>query len=293
MPTEKRPDGFPGQRLLVVPRAIARRAQGTDFLRELYPTDVGWFPRSRGHYRERPKGCPQAILIYCLSGKGCCRLQAGDEYRVEEDEALFIPPNVPHAYWSDEESPWTIHWVHFQGRQAARWGGEALEVVKVDAAKRASICSLFEELEWTLETGFSLSSLERGAGVLHHLLSLLRFPSPGALDRGQAAGDRIDEVLRFMEANLELRAGLGELAGRARYSVSHFVSLFGRRAGASPLEHWKQLRVREACRLLDEGRWTVAEIASKLGFEDPLYFSRLFRQSMGESPRAYARREKG
>jgi AraC-type DNA-binding domain-containing proteins len=289
MQAERRSEGFAGQRLIVVPRSITKRAESVETLAPLYPTDVGWYPKCAGHYKERPEGCSQAILIYCLSGRGTCSFPAGEDCAIGPDQALFIPPYSPHAYWSDDADPWTIHWVHFQGALAAEWSGEEAASVTASAHSRAAICGLFEELEWALDMGFSLTNLERGAGALHHLLSILRFDA----QRSPSEDDRIDEVLRFMEGNLQLRVGLGELAGRARYSVSHFVTLFGERTGSSPLEYWKQLRMREACRLLDEGSHSISDIAFRLGFEDPLYFSRLFKATMGEPPRAYAKRDKG
>jgi AraC family transcriptional regulator, arabinose operon regulatory protein len=289
MQAERRCEGFAGQRLIVVPRSITRRAAAVETLAPLFPTDVGWYPKCSGHYKERPEGCSQAIVIYCLTGRGACSFPSGVEYGVGPDQALFIPPYCPHAYWSDDDDPWTIHWVHFQGSLASEWSGAEASCLPASPSSRASICSLFEELEWALDMGFSLMNLERGAGALHHLLSVLRFDA----QRTTSCDDRIEEVLRFMEGNLQLRVGLGELAGRARYSVSHFVALFGERTGSSPLEFWKRLRMREACRLLDEGGFPVSEISFKLGFEDPLYFSRTFRNTMGVSPRAYASRDKG
>ena len=54
----------------VVPRPILERARSHPLVSPLTLTDIGWFPSARYHYRERPAGAPEHILIYCTVGKG-------------------------------------------------------------------------------------------------------------------------------------------------------------------------------------------------------------------------------
>jgi YesN/AraC family two-component response regulator len=53
------------------------------------------------------------------------------------------------------------------------------------------------------------------------------------------------------------------------------------------------LRIRYACRLLDTTTLTVREVGYRVGYEDPYYFSRMFRKLMGLSPRQYRKLRKG
>jgi AraC-like DNA-binding protein len=55
----------------------------------------------------------------------------------------------------------------------------------------------------------------------------------------------------------------------------------------SPQQYLTDFRVREACRLLEKRSGSIKEIARAVGFEDPLYFSTLFKQAVGKSPRNY------
>ena len=61
----------------------------------------------------------------------------------------------------------------------------------------------------------------------------------------------------------------------------------------APVEYLIHLRIRQACRLLDTTGLTVREIGFRVGFEDPYYFSRMFRKLMGQSPRQYRALRKG
>ena len=49
------------------------------------------------------------------------------------------------------------------------------------------------------------------------------------------------------------------------------------------------MKIQAACRLLDSTDESVKVIAARLGFSDPLYFSRVFRRTQGLSPSAYRR----
>ena len=77
---------------------------------------------------------------------------------------------------------------------------------------------------------------------------------------------------------------VNEMAAHAHLSSSRFRRLFHQRTGFSPLEYLTRLRLNHASQLMAETALSIAEIARAVGYEDPLYFSRLFRRKMGVSP---------
>ena len=102
-PREKH-EGFPGQRLVVVPRPVVSRALQQPLLRHLLPTDAGFYPRAHGHQCTREKGCPEAVFIYCAGGNGWCEV-AGRKHEVAKDQLLVIPAGTPHAYGAAKSGP--------------------------------------------------------------------------------------------------------------------------------------------------------------------------------------------
>ena len=58
--------GFAGQDMYVIPRPILAEARRHPLVRPLYPTDIGWYPQARYHYRERPGGAAQDHLMMCV-----------------------------------------------------------------------------------------------------------------------------------------------------------------------------------------------------------------------------------
>ncbi|MEP1594525.1 MAG: helix-turn-helix transcriptional regulator, partial [Halieaceae bacterium] len=67
----------------------------------------------------------------------------------------------------------------------------------------------------------------------------------------------------------------------------HFSNRYKKLTGYSPVKHFLNMKMEHACYLLDSSDLSVKAIASQLGYEDPLYFSRIFSKTIGMSPRSY------
>lgn len=74
---EKKKDGFPNEKAIVIPQENLLRIKENPMTRLLHPTDVGYYPCAEGHYRERTEGSPQHILIYCHEGEGWYNIGKG------------------------------------------------------------------------------------------------------------------------------------------------------------------------------------------------------------------------
>nr|BFF21235.1 hypothetical protein GCM10025730_47560 [Promicromonospora thailandica] len=69
-------DGFPGQRLRVLPGAVARAASQAGPTSRLLVTDAGYFPHAANHGRVRARGATGTIVIVSVAGRGWCRTPA-------------------------------------------------------------------------------------------------------------------------------------------------------------------------------------------------------------------------
>ncbi len=76
-------------------------------------------------------------------------------------------------------------------------------------------------------------------------------------------------------------------AAAAGMSESGFYAAFRSWAGVSPVVYRNNIRMRAAVSMLQNTSLTVAEIAKRVGFDDPYYFSRKFHRHFGVSPRAF------
>ena len=70
-------EGFPGQRMLVLPRPRVREALQLAGTSHLVVTDCGYFPEAQSHGRSRNAPIQQAVVIVCAKGSGWCETDAG------------------------------------------------------------------------------------------------------------------------------------------------------------------------------------------------------------------------
>lgn len=84
---------------------------------------------------------------------------------------------------------------------------------------------------------------------------------------------------------------LEEVANHIQYSAVHLSRIFKKATDQTPLQYLINLRLREASRLLlSEQSLNVAAIGERVGYEDPFYFSRMFRKYIGVYPSEYRKR---
>jgi len=98
---------------------------------------------------------------------------------------------------------------------------------------------------------------------------------------------KIEESIAYMLRHLDAPLQVATLAARANISPSHFFALFKRQIGCAPIDYFIRLRMQEACRLLDATRLSVKEVAAALGYDDPFYFSRIFKSVNQVAPSEY------
>lgn len=293
----KRKDGFSGERALVLPAAVIREMESEPALSMLHITDIGYYPKAWNHFRERQEPISQYVLIYCTEGKGWFRA-GGEKYVVEKDQYFVLPAHRPHSYGADEQDPWTIYWVHFKGKLAGEYAGLCLKPTAIRPNTYSRIgerLSLFEEIYHTLEMGYGRENLMYACSVFYYFLGSLHYVQQyrGAVKQENDEGDLVAAAIHYMKENVEKKLTLKQIAGHIGYSSSHFSALFHARTGYSPLNYFNQLKIQQACRLLDFSNMKINQICYKTGIDDCYYFSRLFTKIMGMSPREYKKQKKG
>ncbi|MGH7941549.1 MAG: helix-turn-helix domain-containing protein [Limisphaerales bacterium] len=101
---------------------------------------------------------------------------------------------------------------------------------------------------------------------------------------------RVGRSIAYMVQHLNQPLQVSTLAAQASVSTSHFFALFKRQMGAAPMDFFIRLRMNHARELLDSTRSSVKEIAATMGYDDPFYFSRVFKSVHRVAPAEYRRR---
>ncbi|MEE4217773.1 MAG: AraC family transcriptional regulator [Xanthomonadales bacterium] len=284
-------EGFAGQDMYVIPRPILGSANQHPLIRALYPTDIGWFPEARHHYRSRAHGANEDHLMMCVGGHGFVIVD-GKKNHLETGQILIIPRHLKHRYWAADDVPWSIYWMHFRGGESGhfieRMPGPG-KPAPVDTETQTEAVRLFRDCLDTIDKGYTLPNLIYVAQSARHILSLLLFRNPAfpMVQRTRPVQQRLASTLEYMLENIAEPLRLEDFAQQAGLSVSHFSEQFRDRTGQSPISYFTQIKVQHACRLLDLTEKPVKAIAIETGYRDPYYFSRVFKKHMGLSPENY------
>ena len=150
----------------------------------------------------------------------------------------------------------------------------------------------FENLREPWEAGISLGAevidLISESVLLQTLSQIGSRRSAGGKDRQAAGNDRFLQIKKyvddcFSDPELSLEA-LSELFS---YNKKYISQMFGKYLQVGLTEYVNTLRINHACVLIDQGYTGVGDIARLCGFNDPMYFSKVFRRKMGKSPKAH------
>jgi len=284
--------GFSNQIMFVVPPPILAETARHLLVSALYPTDIGWFPRAYHHARQRPGGAPQNILILCARGSGWFEIN-GRHHTLQARQALLIPRGVPHAYGASERRPWSIQWVHFLGEDAPYFCAllkPGSHVVPVAPKLMPRLERLFTDACAALKGGFTQQGVICAAQAVRHMLGLLFFSNAAFHPETKAANtESLERTLQFMRDHVDSTLTVAAIAREAGLSATHFSRLFRQHTGFAPMDYFIHLKIQRACRFLTLTPLNVKVIAGRIGYEDPYYFSRLFRKVMGMSPANYRR----
>lgn len=282
--------GFVGQRMIVIPKNIIAGIKHNMLINSLYFTDIGFFPKAANHFVKRKNGSKQYILFYCYNGEGTIEMD-NRTVKLKSNTFYIIPPGIGHHYYSHQKNPWSIYWVHFTGSQAAHFN-EKFQSLCADAPPLLRLeerrVSLFENLIDVMEDGYSATNLEYVNLSLWQLLSSFlydSFFSEGG--KKNIENNTVESAIEYMKNHLESPLKINDVAAHFNYSPSHFFSIFKSYTGYSPINYFNHLKIQKACQYLSFTSMSVKEISFALGFNDPLYFSRLFKKLMSTSPLQY------
>ena len=118
-------------------------------------------------------------------------------------------------------------------------------------------------------------------------LELITFDAASGLLQHREMDPLIIELLDELDDRLDRPTTLNELADHAGFTPQHLNRVFRNVLGVTPLQYLAHRRMEYAAELLTEGKLTVKAVAQRVSFDDPYYFSRLFKQHFGKSPAEY------
>lgn len=249
-------------------------------------------------------------LVLFSEGKFVVEIE-GEAFQCPENSFIIIPPNQLHISRNIISKPGYRHWIHFEweyhpnnpdtklltyntAAQSKKQRPMPLSVPKGilhgSIKDETQVFNLHEQIceKWN-------HGSEHEKATCHSLLLQLLVE---LLDDSSRATEKKHERMSLPS---ETRILLNKLANKSiqnmpsiqnamaelGYSYAHLCRQFSKTYGVSPIEYINSLRITRAKLLMRDTDLNISEIAYRVGFENPAYFSRLFRKQTGFSPKQY------
>lgn len=247
--------------------------------RQDYPYHPFWGPGIRMLYS----------LHYVERGRGILEMD-GVRHPVKEGESFLIFPHTPVYYYPDSADPWEYTWVDFAGTQAAslvaQTGFTTAQPVapSLPPEKVLPLFRAMTDAEGDPAPAAQVHTTGRLMILLAHYIRW--FPSLFGEESGRPL---LQRAIQLMAARYHQPVSIGEMAVELGISRVHLYRLFEQNLSLSPSAYLSRLRLQNARQLLTRSTLPIRDVARSVGFEDPLYFTKVFRQATGMTPSAYRR----
>lgn len=241
-----------------------------------------WGPGMRDHY----------LIHYVMRGSGSYQVR-DRTYHLSQGDMFLVWPHEMIIYQADERDPWSYCWVGFGGLDAS-------ELIKQTDLTREKPVLHVEEgdipralmLDIYESRGARPFEVARMTGKLYAFLAWLMESARIETKRRRQAGvEHVQRACEFIANNYQNPITIQDIAHNVGVCRSLLNRAFQEHMEVSPVQYLTKYRMAQACLLLKRTDMSIKAVAYSVGFEDPLYFSRRFREVTGISPRAYAEGE--
>ncbi|MBQ2195970.1 MAG: helix-turn-helix domain-containing protein [Prevotella sp.] len=242
-----------------------------------------------GYYFDLQKGriLNEYQLLYLTEGEGIFESTNQKPTRIKQGDLFLLFPGEWHTYHPLPTKGWKSYWLGFKGKNMddrVRAGFLSPTKPVYSVGFSSEIVHLYEEAfaKAKEEAAYAQQTL---AGIANHLIGLMySLERNNLLNKDQNRVDMINRArLRIREA-LESNLTIQQVAQELGISYSNFRKLFKEYTGVAPSMYQQELRLQRAKEMLSTTNMSIKEIAYRLNFESPDYFSSKFKIKTGIKP---------
>ncbi len=234
------------------------------------------------------------LIHFVMEGRGVYTL-SGRQHPVQKGQAFLIYPNLPIDYQADLNDPWEFCWVGFNGNDA-RILMNATGFTPQNPVITLKDPQRMQELLMNIYScrGHQAHEIILMTSRLYEFIAFLIQEAGDSLASQSRSGiEHVQRACDFIASNYQESISINDIAGHTGICRSRLYRVFMTHLSISPLQYLTEFRLREACNLMDRQKSTIKEIAYAVGFNDPLYFSTVFKKSLGQTPKEYMKSSKG
>jgi AraC family transcriptional regulator of arabinose operon len=236
----------------------------------------------------RPHGRLDYQLIYIASGKGYFYFDNDTPTVLNAGNMIIFRPNEFQKYiYYGQDHP-SVYWIHFTGSEVEEiFNSYSLKQQIIFAGTPPYYAQVFDAIisELQLQKNFykNFSSLL----FSQLLLQIGRFTCEQSSGRNIIPSEEIRIAINYFREHYQENINIEEYIKSQNLSISSFFRKFKSYTGLTPLQYLLEIRLSNAQNLLQTTNYSINEIALLTGYDNALYFSRLFHKHIGMSPKEY------
>lgn len=265
----------------------------TDFKDNSTPLVVG----SCGTYRlkTRPKlptcwqkGRRDYQILYVANGKTHFWFDGREKIVSAGHMVLYKPEEIQKYVYYLEDNP-EVFWIHFTGsdvKNILAYHGISLDEHVFYCGVLPDYKALFRKIIQELQLcryGYE----DYIASLFNDILLLVDRQQHEQKKATGNVQEQIERAAAYFNENYNTKISIDDYAESLHISTNWFIHNFKQYAGMSPAQYILSLRMVNAQSLLERTTYNIKEISEIVGYENPLYFSRVFKKEIGKSPAQY------
>lgn len=237
----------------------------------------------------RPRGRLDFQLLYIAAGKAHFHIDGEEKIVTAGHMVLYRPKEMQkYEYYGEEQTE--SYWVHFTGSDVTN----ILRSYGLTKDKKVFYCG--SDLEYKNHFRSMIKELQMCKDDYPEMLEIhLRqifiklhryFNTISRVDNSQIAED-IDKAMLYFAEHYNEDICIEDYAKEHLMSTSWFIRNFKQYTGSTPMQYILSKRIHNAETLLENEHYSITEISNIIGYDNPLYFSRIFKKIKGISPTEY------
>ena len=242
-----------------------------------------------------PEGRNDYQLLYIAAGKGEFYFKGSKEPTiVTKGNMILFRPGEPQVYYYYAVDKTEVYWVHFTGWKVE----EYLKRYELPSHENVFYTGVSHDYPWIYNQMIRELQIQRVnyedmiSLYMHHIfISINRYIKEGRETKNDTISD-VERAAHYFKENYNKQISIEQYAEEHLMSVNWFIHSFKNVMKMSPMQYIISLRIAMAKGYLENSTKNIAEISNEVGYENALYFSRLFRKSTGMTPTEYRKRNK-
>lgn len=235
----------------------------------------------------RPVGRPDYQLLFIASGRAWFTFE-NERVEIPAGTMVVYRPGERQQYCYYEEDKPEVYWIHVTGFQAEEYLCGAglvnghIFIVGQMAEYQELFLRMIRELQMMRPCVLELLPL-----LFSQLLMMVKRHIAEGSDEKRLVSKDIEYAIHYFNEHFSEEIQISEYAKSRHMSTCWFIRSFKEYMGVPPLQYLTSIRINRAKELLKSTSYTVGEIGEIVGYENSLYFSRIFKKNVGEAPISY------